>query len=201
MSVLILKTAEAPSLSGKSTLTYQIGASSPDQLFIRISGNSGGGLYCKDWFDLSAIESNFSSVVSNHTTPPSDSRMPDSHESAVTEAVVATSGVAVGVEGREVGVDRQNNPGVGPGDLRAVIGRRSINTLGFVMAALNHLGLVRPNKHKPGKFMPQSTDVFRMEMAALFHSLPNADVTPDSSLVTEEIAAETPIAKPKRKSK
>lgn len=42
MSVLVLKTAEAPSLSGKSTLTYQIGATSPDQLFIRINGNSGG---------------------------------------------------------------------------------------------------------------------------------------------------------------
>ena len=103
--------------------------------------------------------------------------------------------------GVEVGADRQNFPGVGPADLRVVIGRRSINTLGFVMAALNHLGLVRPSKHKPGKFMPQSTDVFRMEMAALFHSLPIDESTPDSSLVTEEIAAETPIAKSKRKSK
>ena len=72
MSVLVLKTAEAPSLSGKSTLTYQIGATSPEQLFIRISGNSGGGLYCKDWFDLSAIESCLSSSY------PLDSSIPDS---------------------------------------------------------------------------------------------------------------------------
>lgn len=195
MSAFILKTAEAPSLSGKSTLTYQIGATSPDQLFIRISGNSGGGLYCKEWFDLSAIESCLSDTAS-------DSRMPDSQDSAVTEGVTAT----VGVEGVEVGADRQNFPSVGPTDLRAVIGRRSINTLGFVMAALKHLGLVRPSKQKPGKFIPQSTDGFRMEMVALFHSLPidtppSDESIPDSSSVTEEIAEKTPIAKSKRKSK
>lgn len=196
MSAFVLKTAEAPSLSGKSTLTYQIGATSPDQLFIRISGNSGGGLYCKEWFDLSAIESCLSS------DSPSDTRIPDSQDSAVTEGVMA----AGGVEGVEVGADRQNFPGVGPADLRSVIGRRSINTLGFVMAALNHLGLVRPSKQKPGKFIPQSTDGFRMEMVALFHSLPSDtppsdESIPDSSSVTEEIAAKTPIAKSKRKSK
>jgi hypothetical protein len=188
MSVLVLKTAEAPSLSGKSTLTYQIGATSPVQLLIRISGNSGGGLYCKDWFDLSAIESCLSSSYSL------DTRIPDSQNAPGDVGVMAAGGV-------EVGADRQNFPGVGPADLRAVIGRRSINTLGFVMAALNHLGLVRPSKHKPGKFMPQAADVFRLEMAELFQTLPNADATPDSSLVTEEMAAETPIAKPKRKSK
>ncbi|HRK38284.1 MAG TPA: hypothetical protein PK347_07830 [Burkholderiaceae bacterium] len=193
MTVLVLKTAESPSLSGKSTLTYQIGATSAEQLFIRISGNSGGGLYCKEWFDLSTIESCLSSDSS------SDPRIPDSQESAITGGMMAAGGV-------EVGADRQDFPGVGPADLRVVIGRRSINTLGFVMAALNHLGLVRPSKHKPGKFMPQSTDVFRMEMAALFHSLPIDsshidESAPDSSSGTDEIASQSPIAKPKRKSK
>jgi hypothetical protein len=45
----ILKTAECPSLSGSSTLTYEIGLSPEDALQFRIVGNDGGGLFSKEW--------------------------------------------------------------------------------------------------------------------------------------------------------
>ena len=52
----ILKTGECPSLSGKSTLTYQIGSDS-DKLYIALTGNTGKGIFNKDWFALEEIYS------------------------------------------------------------------------------------------------------------------------------------------------
>jgi hypothetical protein len=51
----ILKTAECPSLSGKSTLTYQVGSNSDNEVFIKLAGNSGGGRYSPDWVSLEEI--------------------------------------------------------------------------------------------------------------------------------------------------
>ena len=50
----ILKTGECPSLSGKSTLTYQIGSDN-DKLYIALTGNTGKGIFNKDWFALDEI--------------------------------------------------------------------------------------------------------------------------------------------------
>jgi len=52
----ILKTSETASLSGKSTLTYQIGLKD-DELCIALTGNSGAGIFNKDWFALEEIYS------------------------------------------------------------------------------------------------------------------------------------------------
>ena len=52
----ILKTGECPSLSGKSTLTYQIGNDN-DKLYIALTGNTGAGIFNKDWFALEEIYS------------------------------------------------------------------------------------------------------------------------------------------------
>lgn len=49
------KTASCPSLSGKSTITYDIG-SQGDSQYIRLSGNSAGGLFCKLWIPLTDIQ-------------------------------------------------------------------------------------------------------------------------------------------------
>ena len=48
---------ECPSLSGRSTLSYTIGRHSEDgTLHLRISDNSGKGMWCKDWCSASAIQ-------------------------------------------------------------------------------------------------------------------------------------------------
>jgi len=52
----VLKQATCPSLSGASTLTYEIGTDAEGGLFFRITGNSGGGLFGKEWVAWSAIE-------------------------------------------------------------------------------------------------------------------------------------------------
>lgn len=45
------------SLSGRSTLTYAIGRHTEDStLHLRITGNSGGGMWCKEWASASDIQ-------------------------------------------------------------------------------------------------------------------------------------------------
>ncbi len=91
---------ECLSLSGRSTLTYAIGRHAEDgTLHLSITGNSGGGMWCKDWASASAIQD----VV------------------------------------------------VGEGELTAksfhvLHAGRSINTGGFVLAALRDLGFIRANE-------------------------------------------------------
>ena len=51
----ILKTGECPSLSGKSTLTYQIGCNNDNEIFIKLAGNSGGGRFRPDWVPLEQV--------------------------------------------------------------------------------------------------------------------------------------------------
>jgi len=53
----ILNTSETPSLSGKSTLTYQIGSDNDNNVYISLTGNSGSGIFNKDWFDIEEIYS------------------------------------------------------------------------------------------------------------------------------------------------
>ncbi len=52
----VLKTAQCPSLSGASTLTYHVGLSPNDILQIRIWENSGGGLFAKEWVLWKTLE-------------------------------------------------------------------------------------------------------------------------------------------------
>ena len=52
--IRISKTGECPSLSGKSTLTYQIGLKD-DEIYISLTGNSGKGIFNKDWLALEQI--------------------------------------------------------------------------------------------------------------------------------------------------
>ncbi len=47
--VRILKASGCPSLSGKSKLRYEIGASPEDEVMLRICGNSGAGYFNDDW--------------------------------------------------------------------------------------------------------------------------------------------------------
>ncbi|PTQ79772.1 hypothetical protein [Nitrosomonas ureae] len=52
--IRILKVATCPSLSGKSTLTYQIGCIAESDIQFRIVANTGGGFFSKEWIALNA---------------------------------------------------------------------------------------------------------------------------------------------------
>lgn len=54
--IQVIKTALCPSLSERSTLTYEIGCKG-NAIFLRISGNTGSGIFSKDWIPLSHIAS------------------------------------------------------------------------------------------------------------------------------------------------
>lgn len=53
----VIHKGECQSLSGRSTLDFAIGRHSEDgTLRLSITGNSGGGMWCKDWCSASAIQ-------------------------------------------------------------------------------------------------------------------------------------------------
>ncbi|MEK6196504.1 MAG: hypothetical protein N2F24_20010 [Deltaproteobacteria bacterium] len=55
------KTADCPSLSGKSTLTYQIACNNDNEVHVALTGNTGKGIFNRDWFDIEEIYSLLSS--------------------------------------------------------------------------------------------------------------------------------------------
>jgi hypothetical protein len=69
----ILKAASCPSLSGKSTLSYQVGygvngantSTTEPVIQLRVYANSGGGFFNKDWIALSTIQQLFEKCPSN----------------------------------------------------------------------------------------------------------------------------------------
>ncbi|CAH1087072.1 hypothetical protein [Candidatus Nitrotoga sp. 1052] len=69
----ILKAASCPSLSGKSTLSYQVGcgvngantSTTEPVIQLRVYANSGGGFFNKDWIPLSSIQQLFDKCPSN----------------------------------------------------------------------------------------------------------------------------------------
>jgi len=54
-TILTLKTGNCSSRSGKSKLTYLIGADSASEIHFRINGNTGNGFFNKDWIPLETI--------------------------------------------------------------------------------------------------------------------------------------------------
>jgi hypothetical protein len=90
---------ECLSLSGRSTLTYSIGRHTEDgTLHLAITGNTGGGMWCKEWASASAIQ----------------------------DVVLGVSGLTAK-------------------SFHVLHAGRSINTGGFVLAALRDIGLIRVN--------------------------------------------------------
>jgi hypothetical protein len=69
--IQVVRSGSAPSLSGRSTINYDIGTLGDIQ-YIRLSGNSGGGLYCKEWVavaDAQALLAGNPSVSSKTLQP------------------------------------------------------------------------------------------------------------------------------------
>ena len=54
-TTLTLKTGNCSSRSGKSKLTYLIGADSASEIHFRINGTTGNGFFNKDWVPLKTI--------------------------------------------------------------------------------------------------------------------------------------------------
>lgn len=54
--IIILKTASCPSLSERSTLTYEIGGKSDKSIYIRLKENDGAGMFSKEWQSLAQID-------------------------------------------------------------------------------------------------------------------------------------------------
>jgi hypothetical protein len=52
----ILKTSNCKTLSGKSTLNYQVAVNPDDQIHIRIHANDGGGMFSREWVSFEAIQ-------------------------------------------------------------------------------------------------------------------------------------------------
>lgn len=55
-SVRILKTTTCPSLSGKSTLTYNIGCNAMSEIQFQVIANDGCGFWNDDWVPQSSIQ-------------------------------------------------------------------------------------------------------------------------------------------------
>ena len=67
-AINIILTSKCPTISGKSTLTYNTGADDDDKIFIRVFSNSGGGYFSKEWISLDHITSVLSDVTGEHIT-------------------------------------------------------------------------------------------------------------------------------------
>ena len=50
----IIKIAKCPTCSGKTNLTYHLGSSQENNVYIRIVENSGGGFFSEEWVALNA---------------------------------------------------------------------------------------------------------------------------------------------------
>ena len=91
----ILKTAECPSLSGKSTLTYQIACNSDNEVHVALTGNSGGGHLNSDWVSLEEIYS----ILSSQKKPVTSGALQDlyqgksSNNASFTTAILLKEGL------------------------------------------------------------------------------------------------------------
>ena len=52
----VLKTATCKSITGKSTLTYQLGCDSDDAVHIRVTKNTGAGQFSDEWVKVEDIQ-------------------------------------------------------------------------------------------------------------------------------------------------
>jgi hypothetical protein len=55
-SFTVVREAKCPASSGKSTLSYQMGRNDSGDIFIKVSGNDGGGFWSQEWVAYKSIE-------------------------------------------------------------------------------------------------------------------------------------------------
>lgn len=131
---------ECPSVSGRSTLSYAVGKHEAEgTLHLRIAGNTGKGMWCKDWAPAQAIE-----------------------------AIVAGA--------QEL--TAKSFQGLHPG--------KSINTGGFVLAALRDLGLIRPCE--PNTRVHEHVPKATLEQAVMERMNAEANPSQKTRRKTKEVA-------------
>jgi len=69
-NIRILKTSQCNSLSGKSTLSYQIGCDTDSTIHIRLTENSGAGMFSKAWTPLTPLLSSEDKMVTSGSLNP-----------------------------------------------------------------------------------------------------------------------------------
>ena len=55
--IRVLKSATCPSLSGKTKLTFEVGAGAKSEILVRIAKTNGTGAFSKDWVALDRVGS------------------------------------------------------------------------------------------------------------------------------------------------
>jgi hypothetical protein len=120
----ILRIADSGSLSGRSTLTYQLAVDSNSLVHIRLFHNSAKGYFCKDWLSMPAIEA------------------------LLSEATSFTSG------------DLQ----------RLCYSGKSVNSGGFLIAALRNEGLIRTSEGSLRSYEALDSTAWQLEILALMES-------------------------------
>ena len=56
LDMKVLETSNCKTLSGKSTLSYQLGCTSDNEIHLRITKNSGGGFFSDEWVKYEDIQ-------------------------------------------------------------------------------------------------------------------------------------------------
>jgi hypothetical protein len=54
--IRVLKSGSCPSLTGRSTLGYQLGCKGESELYLKLVSNTGSGFFSKEWIPCSMIE-------------------------------------------------------------------------------------------------------------------------------------------------
>jgi hypothetical protein len=57
--VQVLREAQCKSLGGSATLTYHIGQNEAGDILFKIAGNTGGGIFSKEWVAFDDIQAAF----------------------------------------------------------------------------------------------------------------------------------------------
>jgi len=65
-SLKIISTSKCQTISGKSTLTYNVGVNTEGLMHIRVLSNSGGGFFSNEWVPLNSITAILGEAPDNH---------------------------------------------------------------------------------------------------------------------------------------
>lgn len=55
-SIRVIREVKCPTSSGKSTLTYQVGKDESGAIYLKVSGNDGGGFWSPEWVAYKSVE-------------------------------------------------------------------------------------------------------------------------------------------------
>ena len=154
--VRILKIASCLSLSGKSTLVYQIGVKDKTDIQLRIASNSSTGFFSHEWISFNAIQQLFSKAPANKP---------------ITSFL-----------------------------LHKIYEGQSVNTPGFLFAALKHAGLVQRSTEKPRSYERGESKGFIAEVKALIASSVSLKETDNPQKSESKTKPETALRKTPLKS-